>query len=85
MCKTSNYLIMLILFLLLITFYLYYLKNKKANESFINENTQFCGSFNDSSSSCNKNSSCNWTTISGKTSTNGNTQSSSFCAVRNQS
>ena len=84
MCKSSNYLIMLILFLLLITGYLYYLKNKKANESFINEYTQYCGSFNDLTS-CNNNSSCIWTTISGKTSTNGNTQSSSFCNVRNQS
>jgi len=84
MCISYNYLIMLILFLLLIIGYLYYLKNKKANESFINEYTQFCGNINNSKL-CNNNSSCIWTTLSGKTSTNGNTQSYSFCDVKNHS
>jgi hypothetical protein len=84
MCKSSNYLIMTILFLLLITGYLYWLKNKKANESFINEFGKYCGSINDSKE-CNNNSSCISTTLSGKTVANGTTQSSSFCDVRNHS
>jgi len=81
MCKTSNYLIMLILFLVLITGYLYYLKNKKSNESFINEYSKYCGNFK-RSKRCNSKSSCNWSTISGKTMTNGNTQSYSFCGAK---
>ena len=84
MCKSSNYLIMLIIFLLLITGYLYWLKNKKSNEPFINEYTKYCGSINDSIQ-CNNNSSCIWTTLSGQTVANGNTQSYSFCDVKNQS
>ena len=84
MCKSCNYLIMLILFLLLITGYLYFLKNKKSNESFINEYAKYCGSINDSKK-CNNNSSCIWTTLSGQTVANGNTQSYSFCDVKNQS
>jgi hypothetical protein len=82
MCKSSNYLIMLILFLVLITGYLYYLKNKKSNESFMNEYTQYCGNFNNSKECNNNNSSCNFTKLSGKTSTNANTQSYSFCGVK---
>ena len=84
MCKSSTYLIMLIIFLLLITGYLYFLKNKKSNESFINEYTKYCGSINDSIK-CNNNSSCIWSTLSGQTVANGKTQSYSFCDVKNQS
>jgi len=84
MCKSSNYLIMIILFLLLITGYLYFLKNKKANESFINEYGKFCGSIIDSKE-CNNISYCFWNTLSGQTVANGTTQSSSFCDVRNHS
>ena len=84
MCKSSNFLIMLIVFLVLITGYLYFLKNKKSNEPFINEYKQYCGSFNNSRL-CNNNSSCIWTTLSGQTVANGNTQSYSFCDVKNQS
>ncbi len=84
MCKSSNYLIMLILFLLLITVYLSFLKNKKDNEPFINEFTKYCGSIKNSNK-CNNNSSCIWTTISGQTVANGNTQSYSFCDVKNHS
>jgi hypothetical protein len=81
MCKSSNYLIMLILFLVLITGYLYYLKNKKSNELFINEYPIYCGKINNSKK-CNNNRSCIWTTLSGKTVANGNTQSYSFCDVK---
>jgi hypothetical protein len=81
MCNLLNY---LILFLLLITCYLYYLKTTKDNESFINEYTNYCGSINDQNK-CNNNPSCFWNTISGQTVANGNTQSYSFCDVKNQS
>jgi hypothetical protein len=84
MYKSSNYLIMLVLLLIIITGYLYFLKNKKANESFINEYSKYCGSINNSRL-CNNNSSCIWNTLSGQTVANGNTQSYSFCDVRNQS
>ena len=84
MCKTSNYLIMLILLLIIITVYLYYLKNKKNKEQFINEYKTFCG-MNNTKAMCHKNSSCTWSTISGQTMANGNTQSYSFCDVKNQS
>ena len=84
MCKTTNYLIIIILFLLLITGYLYFLKNKKANEPFINEFSQYCGTINNSTE-CNNNSSCFWNKISGKTIENGYTQSYSFCDAKNHS
>jgi hypothetical protein len=72
---------MLILFLVLITGYLYYLKNKKSNEPFINEYAEYCGSINNSKK-CSNNLSCNSKTLSGKTMKNGNTQSYSFCDVK---
>ena len=84
MCKSSNYLIMLVLLLLIIIGYLYYLKNKKANEPFINEYGKYCGSINNSTQ-CNNISYCFWNKLSGQTVANGNTQSYSFCDVRNQS
>jgi putative N-acetylmannosamine-6-phosphate epimerase len=76
---------MLIIFLLLITYYLYWLKNKKANESFINEYGKYCGTIDNSKKCNNNNSSCIWTTLSGQTVANGNTQSYSFCDVKNHS
>jgi len=84
MCKSSTYLIMCLLLLIIITVYLYYLKDKKDKEEFINEYKTYCG-MNNTKELCHKNSSCTWTTLSGQTMTNGNTQSYSFCDVKNQS
>jgi hypothetical protein len=84
MSKTSNYIIICVLILIIITVYLYYLKGKKDDETFINEYVTFCG-INNSKNKCDKNSSCIWTTLSGQTMANGKIQSYSFCDVKNQS